>query len=206
MDILKILSIKNEDKDKWVKYYELETYKYYDYIINILPNNQDILEIGSGGGVFYTKQRDILINRNNKYTCIDIHAPSIEYCKKQCDYVDFYVKDICEFTDKDLKRFDLLLLVQSYMLIPNIEKILKEYFKVKPNGCIMMVNTIFPDVLRDVIDNGKKIISLFGNVNYGKALTFGEFKKLEEYLDRKLTNIHICKALSGFDEYLTIIR
>lgn len=52
MDIIKILSIQKKDKHKWVKYYELETYKYYDYIINILPNNQNILEIGSGGGSF----------------------------------------------------------------------------------------------------------------------------------------------------------
>ena len=34
MDIIKLLSIQKEDKQKWVKYYELETYKYYDYIIN----------------------------------------------------------------------------------------------------------------------------------------------------------------------------
>lgn len=52
MDIIKLLSIQKEDKNKWVKYYELETYKYYDYIINIIPNNQRILEVGSGGGYF----------------------------------------------------------------------------------------------------------------------------------------------------------
>jgi hypothetical protein len=52
MDIIKLLSIQKEDKQKWVKYYELETYKYYDYIINILPNNHSILEVGSGGGYF----------------------------------------------------------------------------------------------------------------------------------------------------------
>ena len=50
MDIIKLLSIKKDDEQKWVKYYGLETYRYYDYVINILPNNQKILEIGSGGG------------------------------------------------------------------------------------------------------------------------------------------------------------
>ena len=43
MDIIKLLSIDEKDKHKWVKYYKLETYKYYDYIINIIPNNQNIL-------------------------------------------------------------------------------------------------------------------------------------------------------------------
>ena len=39
MDIVKFLLIQKEDKQKWVKYYELETYKYYDYILNILPKS-----------------------------------------------------------------------------------------------------------------------------------------------------------------------
>ncbi len=53
MDIIKLLSIQKEDKQKWVKYYDLETYKYYDYILNVLPNNQSILEVGSGGGILF---------------------------------------------------------------------------------------------------------------------------------------------------------
>jgi 2-polyprenyl-3-methyl-5-hydroxy-6-metoxy-1,4-benzoquinol methylase len=82
MDIIKLLSIKKTNKNKWVKYYEVETYKYYDYILDILPSNKNILEIGSGGGIFYSKYKDLLIQKNNKYTCIDIHKQSIEYCKK----------------------------------------------------------------------------------------------------------------------------
>ena len=60
MDIIRVLSIKKKDKYKWVKYYEIETYKYYDYIIkmDILPSNKNILEIGSGGGIFYSKYKD----------------------------------------------------------------------------------------------------------------------------------------------------
>jgi 2-polyprenyl-3-methyl-5-hydroxy-6-metoxy-1,4-benzoquinol methylase len=209
MDIIKLLSIQKEDKNKWVKYYELETYKYYDYIINILPNNQNILEVGSGGGVFYSKHKNILTKRNNKYTCIDIDKPSIKYSKNKCDYVDFYVRDICDFTEKEFKQFDLLLLVQSYIQIPNIENVFKKYFKSNPNGCIMMINTIFPNVLCDVASICKTHILpiiLNNNCVSGKALTLNEIDKLGNYLDRKITNINICKSLSGFDEYLTIIR
>lgn len=37
MDIIKFLSIRKNDKQKWVKYYDIETYKYYNYIVDILP-------------------------------------------------------------------------------------------------------------------------------------------------------------------------
>lgn len=209
MDIIKLLSIQKEDKQKWVKYYELETYKYYDYIINILPNNQSILEVGSGGGVFYSKHKHILTKRNNKYTCIDIDEPSIKYSKQKCDYVDFFVKDICDFTEKDFKQFDILLLIQSYIQIPKIEKVIKKYFKSKPNGCVMMINTIFPSTISNIASICKThLLPLLLNNNCvsGRALTLNDIDELGSYLDRKITNIRICKSLSGFDEYLTIIR
>jgi len=206
MDIIKLLSIQKDDKQKWVKYYALETYKYYDYIINILPNNQSILEVGSGGGVFYSKHKDILTKRNNKYTCIDIDEPNIEYSKQKCDYVDFFVKDICDFTEEDFKQYDILLLIQSYIVIPNIENVFKKYFKANPNGCIMMINTIFPDLFRTPINVVKKCLSSISDMNYGIALTLNDIDELGTYLGRKITNINICKNLSGFDSYLTIIR
>ena len=207
--IIKILSIKKEDKQKWVKYYNLETYKYYDYIINILPHNSHILEVGSGGGVFYSKHKDILTNKNNKYTCIDIDKPSIEYSKQKCDYVDFFVKDICDFTENEFKQYDLLLLIQSYIQIPNIEKVLKKYFKSNPNGSIMMINTIFPDKISNIATICKTVVLpllLNNNCISGRALTLNDIDKLGNYLGRTIKNITICKSLAGFDEYLTIIH
>ena len=44
MNAIKLLTIQKDDKQKWVKYYELETHRYYDYILNFIPNNQNILE------------------------------------------------------------------------------------------------------------------------------------------------------------------
>lgn len=211
MDIIKFLSIKKKDKDKWVKYYELETYKYYNYIIkmDILPHNKNILEIGSGGGIFYYKYKDILTKKNNKYTCIDIHKKSIEYSKKKCEYVDFYVKDICSFTKKELKEFDLLLLVQSYIQIPNINSVFKKYFEVNPNGRIIMINTFVPVILSKCIETIKSSIIpavINNDCVYGKAMNNHEIKKLEKYLNRKIKNININNnSLIGFPQYLTEI-
>lgn len=209
MDVIKLLSIQTDDPEKWVKYYELETYKYYDYLINILPNNQNILEVGSGGGVFYDKNRNVLTNRNNKYTCIDIDEPSIAYSKSKTEYVDFHVKDLCDFTVNDFKQYDLLVLVQSYIQMPNANACLQTYFEANPNGCIMMINTIFPRALSGIAQFCKsKMLPyiLNNNCTSGKALTIHEIGQLGMFLDRMIINIYICKSLSGFDEYLTIIR
>ena len=47
---------------------------------------------------------------------------------------------------------------------------------------------------------------LNNNCVSGKALTLNDIDELGSYLGRTITNINICKSLSGFDEYLTIIR
>jgi len=209
MGILSFLSIRKDDPLKWIKYYEIETSKYYDYLINLIPNNQQILEIGSGGGVFYVTHRDVLTQRNNQYTCIDIDEQSIDYSKTQCDYVDFHVKDICEYPEEDLGKFDILLLVQSYIQIPNIEVVFETYFKANPHGTILMVNTIFPLSLSSMVSFCKtRILPVLLNNDCvsGKALTLHAIDTLGKRLGRTVTNIYLCKSLSGFAEYLTIIR
>lgn len=73
----------------------------------------------------------------------------------------------------------------------------------------MMINTIFPNVLCHVANICKTHILpiiLNNNCVSGKALTLNEIDNLGNYLERKITNINICKSLSRFDEYLTIIR
>ena len=103
----------------------------------------------------------------------------------------------------------MLLLIQSYIQIPNIENVFKKYFKANTNGCIMMINTIFPYTISNIASICKThILPLLLNNNCvsGRALTLNDIDELGTYLERKITNINICKSLSGFDEYLTIIR
>ena len=73
----------------------------------------------------------------------------------------------------------------------------------------MMINTIFPDILSNIISICKTHILpivLNNNCVSGIALTLHNIEKLGHFLGRTITNIYICKSLSGFDEYLTIIR
>lgn len=112
INCLEIINIKKDDKDKWVKYYNLETKKYYDYLLNLIPKNQNILEIGSGGGMFYEENLLKLIKLNNKYTCIDIDKNAIENCKSndKIKLVKFLHKDIHSYKGKELGKFDILIL------------------------------------------------------------------------------------------------
>ena len=167
------------------------------------------MEIGSGGGVFYVTNQDVLTQRNNKYTCIDINEQSIDYSNTQCDYVDFQVKNVCNYTMEEFSNFDILLLVQSYIQIPTIETVFETYFRSNPQGCIMMVNTIFPQKLSSMVSFCKtRLLPMLLNNDCVsvKSLTFHELNELQNRLNRTVTNIFICKSLSGFSEYLTIIR
>jgi 2-polyprenyl-3-methyl-5-hydroxy-6-metoxy-1,4-benzoquinol methylase len=211
INCIKLLNIKNNDKDKWNKYYHLETKKYYDYFLKLIPKNQNILEIGSGGGVFYEENVEKLIKLNNNYTCIDIDKNSIEKCKSNDSnkYVNFLHKDIHSYKGKELGKFDILFLIQSYVQIPKIHKVFGKYFKHNPNGCIMMINTIYPPILVIPTEFIKNVF-LPKIFNYdcviSESLTLKKIKLLENTLSKKIINIKIENSVSGMDEYLTIIH
>ena len=83
------------------------------------------------------------------------------------------------------------------------------YFRANPNGCIMMINTIFSSLMSGIATLIKThVLPLIFNNDCvsGKALTLNDIDNLGQYLDRHITNIYICNNLIGFSEYLTIIR
>jgi hypothetical protein len=71
-----------------------------------------------------------------------------------------------------------------------------------------MVNTIFPDFLGKTMTVLKTHVLPFifnNDCVSGKTLTIKNLDQLSVYLDKEITNSKICKSLSGFDEYVTII-
>jgi hypothetical protein len=114
---------------------------------------------------------------------------NIIYSNDNCDYVDFRVKDVSSYTESEFQQFNVLLLAN-------------------PNGSIIMVNTIFPDFLGKTMTVLKTHVLPFifnNDCVSGKALTIKNLDQLSVYLDKEITNSKICKSLSGFDEYVTII-
>ena len=208
--VYKLLKQNTNDPNKYRTYYEIETQMLYKYLVdnNVLKQNQNILEVGCGGGVFYEDYKDYLLTLNNNYTCIDIDEPSINISKQNVDYVNFSCIDIHNYPINELSKYSIILFVQSYICIPNINIVINNYFKANKNGKIIIVNTIVPDYLTGISNLGRDIIAKgWFNVDWGKALTLDYMLKLSKILKRHLTfNIIGKSPLSGHDEYIMIIE
>jgi 2-polyprenyl-3-methyl-5-hydroxy-6-metoxy-1,4-benzoquinol methylase len=198
------------DKDSPHIYYELETNMLYKYLVdnNILERNKNILEIGCGGGVFYKEYKTYLKGLNNQYFCIDIEEKPLIQAKKVANYVNFKCLDIHDYPIDELGKHDIILMVQTYICVPNINNVIKKYFKQNPNGKIIIINTIIPEcltgisnILRDVIAKG------IYNINWGKALTLNYMIEFSNQIKRHLTyDIIGQSSLSGHDEYIMILQ
>ena len=189
----------------YMLYYRVETKKYYDVLVNRLPSNSRILEIGSGCGQFYVDHSDQLKRMNNSYHCIDLDTTQVEFADKSCPYVKSMVRDIRTFTSEELRDYDVLLLVQSYVQIENIESVFQMYLSANPHGSIYMINTIFPEAICELATFIKQIILPNQPGIVRKSLSIERLCDLELVLDREFTNEVIGTSLSGFDQYLTII-
>jgi hypothetical protein len=113
--------------------------------------------------------------------------------------------DINELSVSELAKFDILLMVQVYVCIPNMKKIMKKYLKSNPNGRIITINTIVPKYLTGISNFGRTIINKLFEVNWGEGLTLDKLHDLTEYIKRPITYEIIGKSpLSGHYEYLVI--
>jgi 2-polyprenyl-3-methyl-5-hydroxy-6-metoxy-1,4-benzoquinol methylase len=145
---------------------------------------------------------------NNKYTCIDIEEAPLIQARKIADYVNFKCLDIHDYPTNELRKHDIILMVQTYICVPNINKVIKQYFKLNPNGKIILINTIFPEYLTGVSNILREVIAkgLF-DVNWGKALTLNYMIETSKRLKRHLTyNIVGQSPLSSQYEYIFILE
>jgi 2-polyprenyl-3-methyl-5-hydroxy-6-metoxy-1,4-benzoquinol methylase len=178
------------DPTRYRKYYENETFPIYKYIIDnqLLGKKHHVLEVGCGGGVFYEEYEQALTHVGNRYTSIDIDAESIRISKQNCNYVDFIEMDIHDYKSKRLKDVDIMLMVQVYICVPNIDKAIKRYFRANPNGKLIIVNTILPDYLIGISNVFRDtIMKKWFNMNWGKSLKIEDMISLSKRIKRNLT-------------------
>ena len=214
MDIQKVYTLLTifggTNPNRYRDYYGIETQMLYKYLVdnNILKRNQNILEVGCGGGIFYEEYKPYLKGLKNKYTCIDIDKPSIKISKQNVDYVNFKCLDIHDYPINELVKHDVILMVQTYICVPNINKVIKQYFKQKPNGKIIIMNSIVPEYLIGISNFGRDFIAKgwFG-VDWGKALTLDYIMKMSKRINRNLRYKIVGQSpISGHDEYIMIIE
>ena len=158
-------------------------------------------------GVFYEEYEAYLKGLRSQFTCIDIDEPSITKSKTMVDYVNFKCLDIHDYPRSRLGKHHIILMVQVFTCIPNIDKVIKRYFKLNPNGKVAIINTIFPEYQTGIVNIGRDIIAKgwFG-VHWGHALTFKHMIELGKILKRHLTYNIIGQTISGHDEYIFILE
>ena len=160
------------------------------------------------GGVFYEEYEKYLKGLNNQYTCMDIEETPLTQARKIADYVDFKCLDIHDYPKNELGKHDVILMVQTYICVPNIDNVINRYFKENPNGKIIIINQVYPEYLSGISNIGREVIAKgwFG-VNWGKALTLNYMIEMSKRMKRHLTYNIIGKSnLSGHDEYIMILE
>ena len=160
-----------------------------------------------GGGVLYEEHEICLKGLNNQYACMDIEETHWIQARIIVVYVDFKCLDIHDYPKNELGKHDVILMVQTYVCVPNIDKVIKRYFKQNTNGKIIMINTIFPEYLTGISNIGREVIvkGWFG-VNWGKALTLNYVIEMSKRMKRHLTYNIIGQSPSGNDEYIMILE
>jgi 2-polyprenyl-3-methyl-5-hydroxy-6-metoxy-1,4-benzoquinol methylase len=206
-DSLSMMLIDSTSDEKWLLYYEYETRKYYEALLPYIPVKSHILEVGCGAGGFYHDYRDDLTNMQNTYAAVDIDAPSIRLARHTSgDYVSFSVKDAGSFTRKHLAKFDCVLFVQSYIQIRNPTRLLRKYFASNPSGCVIIVSTVFPDMLCPMITHLKAYTLPFQSGITRSSMSLAELARIGCILNRTITNVHIRSLCVGVDAYISILR
>jgi SAM-dependent methyltransferase len=111
----------NENYKKWVQ-----------TLLDLLPNNPSILELGCGDGIPIAQ----LISKNCKYFGVDISPVQIENAQKNVRNVIFMVKDMTSLT-YPANSFDGIIALYSIIHIPLDEQygLLQKIFQwLQPNG------------------------------------------------------------------------
>ncbi len=142
-----------------------------------------------------------------QYTCIDIEEAPLIQARKIADYVNFKCVDIHEYSTNGLGKHDVIFMVQAYVCVPNIDKVVRQYFKQNPNGKIITINTIFPEYLTGINNICREVIlkDYFG-INWGKALTLNYMFQMSKRLKRHLTYNIVGQTSLGNDEYIMILE
>ncbi|MCX7958723.1 MAG: class I SAM-dependent methyltransferase [Deltaproteobacteria bacterium] len=111
-------------------------------IIELVPYNSDILDLGCGKGVFTEEIRN---NRSpSTYTGVDLNSENIEYLKKKFPDFSFFKADAIEYikrcTDNNQKYNCIIISDMLYLLSDELKKELTEsaYHILRENGIMII--------------------------------------------------------------------
>lgn len=144
---------------------------WYKQVIEYLPDNSRVLDVGVGTGSSLLSQLDLLKKKGLNWTGIDINPPYLQSCQEKINQLDAhnFVK-VREQSIYDLKEDDLLDAIYfsaSFMLLPDQKQaLLTSLGSLKAEGVICFTQT-FETKPAPLMEKIKPLLRKFTTVDFG---------------------------------------
>lgn len=172
----------------------LSTSHGFYHILEKIPSNSSILDVGCGDGIYYINPKviDLIKTKKIKIKSIDIDSGAIKYCKERItkNNLDEYV--MAESIDLRLvnDKYDYILFMESFPVIELdlFKELLKHAFTLTRN--IFMYHNLVEEknITMRFLKPKIKYISL---VDFGRLTSLTEFKNLIITWGYEIQNIEI---------------
>lgn len=166
-----------------------------EIIINLIPNDSNILDLGCGKGIVLKS-----LKKFKRYVGVDQNISSFKNNKINAEFIK---EDCLEFLKRDLNKFDVFILID---LIHHIKKkeqeiFLKKLLKLMKNGDILIVKDIYPknmwtrywNYMHDLLISREKI-------------TYFDFKKFQKIHCKNHLVETFYKRIFLYDHYFFILK
>jgi len=157
----------------------------YDKILESIPDNASILDVGCGDGIYFTNPEVLkkIRNKKLKITCIDIDSGAVKICSKRIKAagIDDCVSATAISLTEVHKKYDYILFMESFpvMSIELFTKLLQHALTLaekkvmmyhnlsKDEGCVLCIKRTL-----------KPMIKYFTLVDFGRLTTVDEMKAI----------------------------
>lgn len=167
----------------------------YDYVLKYVSEGLNILDIGSGRGVLFSK-----IKQKVNYTGLELSTKAVELAQQ--DGINVIQRDLVEFADENKDNFDLVCSFQVLEHLTELQTFIQATYEVMKKGAKLVI----------AVPNNKGFISYSANYTLNlpphhtilwdkDSLTFlakkFKFKVAEVHLE-KLQDVHRDYAYTSF--------
>ncbi|VVU95657.1 Methyltransferase domain [seawater metagenome] len=169
----------------------------YKDLFNSIEANSTILDIGIGNGSSLVENSEIIKKKNLKIIGIDIDPGAIYLAKETltennlCDYVQVNCINVFEYEPD--QKFDYIFFSNSFSVIPEITKMLKDVKSrlLKNSGKIVIATTIEDKSsnLKSIVKENAKKVAL--GIDFGRLTTICDFINKIGEVNMRISNMKL---------------